>query len=187
MMKSGNITRRIATDALLAALGLIVFLIESFIPSVMPGARPGFANIFSLAALILFGPVDAFAVLTARTLLGAAFAGNVSALMYSFTGGAAALSLSALFMYLLYPKVSVMAVSIAAAVTHNIVQNLVFIGISGTPQVVVYMPYLALLGVLSGAIVGAVVMILFRRVPLSVYQRALNERAEGGAQSEDRT
>lgn len=176
MKKRGGITRRIAADALFTALGLIVFMIESLIPSVIPGAKLGLANIFSLTALILFGPADAFAVVAARTLLGAAFAGNFSALMYSFTGGMAAMAVSALLICLAYPKISVMAVSIVAAVAHNIVQNLVFIGISATQQVAVYLPYLALLGVLSGAVVGAVVMIIFKRIPLSVYQKVLSEK-----------
>lgn len=173
MMKPRKPAQRIAADALLAALGLITFLIENLFPPLFfPGAKMGLANIFSLAALILFGPADAFAVLTARTLLGAMFAGNASSLMYSLTGGAAAMALSALLMYLVYPKVSVMAVSVAAAVLHNIVQNLVFAAISATPLALSYLPYLALLGVLSGALVGAAEMLIFKKVPLSAFARA---------------
>ena len=41
-----------------------------------------------------------------------------------------------------------------------------------------YMPYLALIGVLSGAIVGAAVLIIFKKVPLSVYEKAINGRGK---------
>lgn len=174
MKKNNGAAKRIAADALFAALGLIVFLIENLFPPLfIPGAKMGLSNIFSLAALILYGPVDAFAVICVRTVLGALFAGNISALMYSFSGGIVSMAVSAALLYLVYPRISVMAVSITAAVAHNIVQNLVFVALSGTALSFSYMPYLALIGVLAGAIVGGAVMLIFKRVPLSVYERAL--------------
>ena len=143
-MDKGKITSgRIAADALFAALGLITFLIESLFPPLfIPGAKMGLSNIFSLSALVLYGPVDAFVVVAVRTLLGSLFAGNISALLYSFTGGMAAMLVSA------------------------------------TALVFSYMPYLALIGVLSGAIVGAAVLIIFKKVPLSVYEKAINGRGK---------
>lgn len=176
MVKGRAVSRRIAADALFAALGLITFLIENLFPPIFPGAKMGLSNIFSLSALILFGPADAFAVVIVRTILGALFAGNVSALIYSFTGGMAAMAVSCILMYLLYPKISVMAVSIVAAVAHNIVQNLMFVVVSETDLVFSYMPYLALLGLVAGTIVGLAVMIIFKRVPLSVYEKALGQK-----------
>ena len=88
MVKNRATARRIAADALFSALGLITFLIENLFPPLfIPGAKMGLSNIFSLSALVLYGPVDAFAVIVVRTVLGSLFAGNVAALMYSFTGG----------------------------------------------------------------------------------------------------
>ena len=183
MKRNHGTTKRIAADALFTALGLIVFLIESLFPPLfIPGAKMGLANIFSLAALVLYGPADAFAVVAARTLLGSMFAGNIASLMYSLTGGCAAMAVSAILIYALYPKVSIIAVSIVAAIMHNIVQNLVFVGISQTALTFSYMPYLALLGILSGAIVGLAVMLIFKRVPLSVFERACGQKLEGKTQ-----
>ena len=179
-MDKGKITSgRIAADALFAALGLITFLIESLFPPLfIPGAKMGLSNIFSLSALVLYGPIDAFVVVAVRTLLGSLFAGNISALLYSFTGGMAAMLVSWLLLYLLHPRISIMAVSIVAAIAHNIVQNLMFVVMSATALVFSYMPYLALIGVLSGAIVGAAVLIIFKKVPLSVYEKAINGRGK---------
>lgn len=173
MKASGFPAKKIAVLALFTALGLIVFIIENqFPPLIVPGAKMGLANIFSLSALILYGPMEGFIVVAVRTILGSLFAGNISMIMYSFTGGMVSLAVSAALMYLVYPRISVMAVSIAAAVVHNIVQNAVYVLVTNTPLMFTYMPYLALIGILSGAIVGAVVSIIFKKIPESVFARA---------------
>ncbi len=185
-MKSRFPAKKIAMLALFSALGLIVFIIENqFPPLFVPGAKMGLANIFSLAALILYGPIEALVVVAVRTVLGSLFAGNVSMLLYSLTGGVISLALSAILIYIAYPRVSVLAVSVAAAVLHNIVQNAVFVLVTGTSLMFSYMPYLALIGVLSGAIVGAVVTIIFKKVPESVFVRAAYNlpKAEDGARA----
>lgn len=170
--------KKIAVLALLTALGLIVFVIENqFPPLFVPGAKMGLANIFSLAALILYGPIEAFFVVVVRTVLGSLFAGNISMLLYSLTGGVVSLAVSSLLVYLLYPRVSIMAVSIAAAVVHNIVQYSVYVLVSATPEIFMFLPYSALIGILSGAIVGAVVTIVFKKVPQSVFARAAFDNA----------
>ncbi|MGN0817719.1 MAG: Gx transporter family protein [Candidatus Coproplasma sp.] len=186
-MSKGKITaKKIAVLAVFTALSLIMFLIENLFPPLfIPGAKMGLSNIFSFAALVLYGPVEAFAVIIVRTLLGAVFAGNVSALIYSFTGGIAAMALSSLLMYTVYPKISLMAISVAAAVLHNVTQNVMFVIVSQTPLMFSYMPYLALTGLLSGAIVGGAVMLIFKKVPLSVFERALGERTSNLNAQED--
>lgn len=170
--------KKTAAVALLSGLGLIAFILEGLLPGmVVPGAKPGVANIFSLIALIMYSPLEAFAVVAVRTVLGAVFAGNPSALLYSFTGGVAAISVSSLLLHFAHPRVSVTAVSVASAAVHNAVQNIVFVLISGTVQAFWYMPYLILLGVLSGALVGALTTLLFRGVPVSVFQKLIKEKS----------
>jgi heptaprenyl diphosphate synthase len=131
----------------------------------------GLANIFSLVALIMYSPLEAFAVVIVRTLLGAIFAGNVSMLLYSFTGGMVSMGLSALFLYIIYPKISIMAISILSACAHNMVQNIMFVFISASTLAFSYAPYLMLLGIVSGAIVGGVTMLIFKKIPLSVFEK----------------
>ena len=177
-MKSGkNAAKKIAILAIFTALSLIMFIIENqFPPMFFPGAKMGLANIFSFAALIMYSPVEAFIIVAIRTGLGAVYAGNVSALLYSFTGGVVSMTVSSLLMYTVYPKISVMSVSVLAAVAHNITQNIVFVLISGTTLMFGYMPYLILIGVLAGAIVGAVIMLVFKKMPKSVFERALGTK-----------
>lgn len=170
------LSRRIAAVAMLTALSLITFLIENLFPPILiPGAKLGLANAFSFAALILFGPIDAFIVVIVRTILGAVFAGNVFAVIYSFTGGIAAMAISSLLLYVIHPRISIIAVSVASAAAHNLTQNAIFVLVSETPLAFSYAPYLLLIGAFSGAVVGVVITLIFKRVPISVFKRAVQE------------
>lgn len=172
MEKKGNAAKKLAALGVLTALSLITFLIENlFPPLIIPGAKLGLANTFSFLALIMFSPWEAFAVVCVRTLLGAIFAGNISAVMYSFTGGMVSMAVSSLLMYCVHPKISVICVSVIAAALHNFTQNLVFVAVSGTPLALYYAPYLILLGVLSGAFIGTVVTLVIKRVPSSAFAK----------------
>ena len=167
-------TKRIAVLALFTAASLIMFLIESqFPPLFFPGAKMGLSNLFSMLALVLYGPGSAFVVIVCRTLLGSLFS-NVSTLLYSFNAGIAAIALSSVLVKFVFPAISLLSVSVAAAVFHNIVQNFVFVLVTKTPQVFTYLPYLAVAGVLSGLIVGAVLLLLIKKIPLSVYRRVID-------------
>ena len=177
MKRSSFTAKKIATLAVFTTLSLITFIIENqFPPMFIPGARMGLANIFSFAALIMYSPIEAFLIVAIRCGLGAVYAGNVSALLYSFTGGVIALAVSSVLMYTLYPRISVTAVSVTAAVCHNVTQNVVFVLMSGTVNMFVNLPYLVLLGIASGAIVGGVVMLVFKKVPKSVFLKALYKK-----------
>ena len=174
-MKNGkSAAKKIATLAVFTALSLIMFIIENqFPPMFIPGAKMGLANIFSFAALIMYSPLEAFAIVAIRTGLGAVYAGNVSALLYSFTGGVVSMAVSSLLMYFVYPKISILSVSIAAAVAHNITQNAVFALLSNSVLMFVNLPYLVLLGILAGAVVGGVTMLLFRGVPMNAFEKVI--------------
>ena len=176
-MKSGKFTaKKIAVLAIFITLSLITFIIENqFPPLFVPGARMGLANIFSFTALIMFSPVEAFIVVAVRTGLGAIYAGNVSALLYSFTGGVVSMAISSVLMYTVYPRVSVMAVSVLGAVAHNVTQNIVFVLLTDTSTLTL-IPYFILAGILSGAIVGAVTLLLFEKIPMSVFEKTIGRK-----------
>lgn len=172
-MKKKQTAKKLVLLALLVAMSLIMFLIESqFPPLIVPGAKMGLSNLFSLLALLLYGPVEAFVVIVARTLLGALFS-NPFALVYSFTAGVTTILLSSLLYRLVFPRISILAISIAGGVVHNLVQLVVYLFLSKTALLVFYAPYLALAGVLSGTIVGLTLFLLIKKIPLSLYRRIL--------------
>ena len=169
-MKNMFSARRLALPASFTAMSMIMFMIESLFPPLfIPGAKMGLSNIFSLYALIVLGPLEAFIVVIVRTFLGSLFVGSLSTLMYSMSAGIVSIVVSTVLMQLVYPRISLIAVSVVAAVVHNLTQNIVFCFVSNTPQMFSYMPWLALLGVVAGIIVGFAVYFIVRLVPRKVY------------------
>ena len=119
-------TKELTLCAVLSALALALSYMESFFPLVLlvplPGVKLGLANIVTLYALYAIGFPSALAILLVRCTLGALFAGNASALLFSPMGG----GLSILVMIVLrhLPGLSIYGVSIGGAAAHNIGQLL---------------------------------------------------------------
>ena len=163
--------KRAATLAVLSTLGLVSFVVENMLPPLfLPGAKLGLGNAFTLFALFALGPADGLMVAIVRSVAGSLIVGNMSTLVYSLAAGLVATSISAVLVQFVYPSVSVVAVSVCGAVVHNLVQNVVFCVVSDTPEMYGYMPYLALVGVLSGVIVGVAVWSILRTLPRKVYE-----------------
>ena len=80
-------TKELTTCALLTALALALSYLENLFPLAaaipLPGVKLGLANIVPLFALYALGPGQVLLILTWRCLLGAVFAGNMNALIFS--------------------------------------------------------------------------------------------------------
>ena len=89
-------TRDVTLCALLTALALALSYLENFFPLSLviplPGVKLGLANVVTLLALYVLGPGRAMLILLARCLLGAVFAGNMNALIFSLMGGVTAMA-----------------------------------------------------------------------------------------------
>ena len=147
--------KRLTRSALLTAIALTIFLVELQIPSLapIPGVKLGLANIVTVFAMFLLGPVDTFGILLCRILLGGLFSGRVMALAYSLAGGL----LCYLVMLLLRRVVTVRQIwvcSVISAAAHNIGQIAVAILITGTPALIIYLPVLMVSGILAGLFTG---------------------------------
>ncbi|MBP5357528.1 MAG: Gx transporter family protein [Clostridia bacterium] len=169
------VAKRIVVDAVLAALSLAIFVAESMLPPLfLPGAKLGLANIFSLFALLNFGFFDALAILLVRILLGSLFSGAFSTILYSIPAGLISLIISYALIIFIYPRVSIVSISVASAVIHNIVQVLVFVSLNRAAQMLGYMPLLALIGAGSGLLIGIIVFLLDAHLPKNII--AIKER-----------
>lgn len=162
-------TRRLAYDAILLALALILAIVERWIPLALivpvPGVKLGLANIVTLFALLRLRPSDAFIILVLRCLVVGMITGPVS-LMFSLTGGI----LAFLIMWLLilwYEKMfSLIGISVAGAAAHNIGQISVAVFLLAEPLLIwTYLPLLLLTGVVSGTLTAIVALPLIRRFP----------------------
>jgi len=141
---------------MLVALGLVLQIIEGTIPPVLPlpGAKLGLANLATVAALVFLGPWEALAVNILRCLLGGLLRGSFVGLAISTTAGTAA-TLVMMALYRLPARfLSLTGVSIAGAVTHNAAQLGVAMLLVGFPGLRYYLPYLLLLALPTGFLIG---------------------------------
>ena len=171
-------TKRVATLGVLTAFSLISFILESLLPPLfLPGAKIGLSNIFTLLTLFMFGPIDAIILIVVRTTLGSLIVGNLVSLIYSLSAGVVALAISIALIQLV-PKISLISISITSAIVHNIVQVLVFCLVVENTYMISYLPYFALIGILSGLIVGSLVYLVIHKVPNSFFDRILNDNIQ---------
>lgn len=157
-------TKRLTLCAVLTALALALSTLENLFPLSLllplPGVKLGLANIVTLFALYYLGAAYAFTILIGRCMLGALFAGNASALLFSLLGGLLALVIMSLLRRC--GRLSIYGVSLAGAAGHNIGQICAALVTLGTPMVLGYLPFLLLLSILSGALTGFIASLLFR-------------------------
>ena len=157
-------TKQLTTCAVLSALALALSYMESFFPLPLliplPGVKLGLANIVTLFALYALGSSSALAILVVRCLLGAMFAGNASALLFSLLGGLCAM----LLMIALHkiPALSVYGVSIGGAAAHTCGQVAAAMLTLGSAAPLTYLPFLLLLSPFTGALTGFIATLLFR-------------------------
>ena len=153
-------TKKLVVTAILAAVALGVYVLEAQIPAPIPvpGVKLGLANIVTLAAMILLGRKQAFAVLLVRLLLGSMFSGGFSALLYSLAGGVFAYAVMAA----LFNILPVWVISVLAAIAHNLAQLVAAVLVTGTPGLFWYGPALLLAAIVTGAFTGLAAQYLTR-------------------------
>lgn len=157
-------TRQLTLCAVLTALALTLSYVENFFPLALliplPGVKLGLANIVTVFALYSLGPGQALLILLARCCLGAVFAGNVSALLFSLMGGLAAMA--AMFLLSRSRHLSIYGVSVGGAAAHNCGQVAAAIVTLGNTAPVYYLPILLGVSLFTGALTGFVAGLLFR-------------------------
>lgn len=151
-----NNTRKLVFMGLLGAAALALSFVESFLPSpVLPGAKLGFANLVTVAALCIFPRTrDAALVLVARVLLGGVFAGGAS-FLYSAAG--AALSFGVMAFLERTGRFGIVVVSAAGGFFHNFGQLAMASAVISSRALWSYLPALGLAGLAAGLLVGIVV------------------------------
>lgn len=144
------------------ALGLStlenLFPISFLIP--LPGVKLGLANIVTVFALYELGALPALLILIGRCFLGALFAGNFNALLFSLMGGLLAMLVMIGLKHL--PALSLYGVSIGGAAAHNVGQICAAMINLGNTLVLGYLPLLLAVSLFTGALTGFVSSLLFR-------------------------
>ena len=146
-------TRELTLCAVLTAMALALSYLESFFPLSLaipiPGIKLGLANIVTLFALYALGPGQALMILLARCLLGAVFAGNMSALIFSVLGGVTAMVVMILLSHC--GRLSIYGVSVGGAAAHSCGQVAAAVLTLGNTAPIYYLPVLLGVSLFTGA------------------------------------
>ncbi|HJA06409.1 MAG TPA: Gx transporter family protein [Candidatus Mediterraneibacter pullicola] len=163
---------KVAYFGVFTALALIFSYVETLIPINfgIPGAKLGLANLVIVTVLYKARWQDAFLLSVIRIVLAGFIFGNLFAILYSLAGGL--LSLAAMTMIKQRGSFSVIGVSMAGGVTHNIGQLIVAMLVVETYQVGYYLPVLMISGLVTGALIGLVCKEVIRRLKNFPYTTA---------------
>ncbi|NLC18164.1 MAG: Gx transporter family protein [Clostridiales bacterium] len=155
---------KISTYGLLIALAFILSYIEALFPPPVPipGIKLGLANLMVLAGLYTMGVKEAFVLSLIRIILVGLTFGNMSTMLFSLAGGI----LSWLVMSLLkqVKSFSLVGVSVAGAVSHNIGQIITAIFVTENINIIYYLPFLLLSGLITGAVIGIIGALIIKRI-----------------------
>jgi len=157
-------TRKMTQRGLLAAAAMVLSWLESLLPAfgTVPGMKLGLANIVTLFALYRMSLGDAAGISLVRVLLTAAAFGNAYSFAYSLAGAALSLAVMAALKHT--GRFSILGVSAAGGVCHNLGQLLVAAAVLRTVQLGWYLPALAVSGTLTGVGIGLAGGLVVRRI-----------------------
>ena len=156
--------RKIPFLAMAVALSVVFGYVELLFPLPVAGAKLGLANLAVLLVLYLWDARDAFFVTVARVLLSSLLFGGFSAFWFSLAG--AVLSFCAMVLFKRWGACSIVGVSMAGGVCHNIGQLLVAIPATHTVGLLYYYaPALMVSGVVTGLLIGVLTKEVLKRIP----------------------
>ena len=140
---------RVAYFGVFTALALIFSYIETLVPISfgIPGVKLGLANLIIVIALYKIPLREVYVLSIVRVLLSGVLFGNYFSIAYSQAGG-----------------FSVIGISIAGGVCHNIGQLVVAMIVVETFAMSYYMPVLLVAGLITGFLIGVVADQVLRRI-----------------------
>lgn len=146
--------KRVAKIGVFAALAMVFSYIEVLIPFDfgIPGVKLGIANIVVVTGLCIMKIQEVWIISLIRILLTGLLFGNGVSLVYSLSGGI--LSLTVMMLLKKTNKFSVIGVSIAGGVFHNVGQILAVALIMGSSGIFYYFAVLLVAGVVTGMMIG---------------------------------
>lgn len=155
---------RLASFGVFVALALIFSYIETLIPFQMgiPGVKLGLANIVIVIALYRMPPGEVVTLSVVRVILAGFLFGNLMSILYSLAGGL--LSLVVMWGLKHVKAVSILGVSIAGGVFHNLGQLLAAAVVVETYGVFTYAPVLLVSGLITGLVIGLASSEMLRRI-----------------------
>lgn len=162
MIKKNGV-RYLTLMAMLTTVALMLSYVESFIPALpIPGAKIGLPNIVTLVALYTLGFWGALSITLMRTTIAAFLFSSPVTWFYSVAGGIISLIVMYVLIKLFKDNISLMAVSIVGAIVHNLAQLAVAIVILETVSIATILPWLLIIAIPAGIVVGMAAKFLLK-------------------------
>jgi len=151
--------KRITLLALFIAMAVALHWMETFIPRPAPFLRFGFANIFTLTAIYLFGGAWGMVVVISRVVLGSLFAGSLftPAFFFSLSGGIAAGTVMWVMPKQLFSPIGV---SVSGAMAHMAAQLVLAALLIGQFVIIRAVPLFLVASIITGVINGFSVRVM---------------------------
>ena len=158
--------KKIAYLGLFAAVAIIFGYVESLIPffAGIPGIKLGLANLAVLFILEKYSWKEAALVSMVRIFIIGFMFGNLFSILYSLAG--AALSLTVMTLMKKKSDFSILGISVAGGVSHNVGQLIVAAIIVENTSLLYYTPALLISGVVTGLLIGMLTREVLRRIRL---------------------
>ncbi len=155
--------KRLAIVSMLLAAAIVLNYLESFIPMFVPGVRLGLANVIILIMLYEFKWHEALAVDTLRILIVSLIRGSflTPTFYMSLAGGILSYLVMLLFSKLKF--FSPIGVSVLGAMAHAVGQIIACMIIISLDSVIYYLPFIAILSVVTGILSGVIVRLYLKR------------------------
>ncbi|MEI3266790.1 Gx transporter family protein [Frisingicoccus sp.] len=149
-------SKKVAMAGMFTALAMIFSYVEVLIPINLgiPGMKLGLANLVVVVTLYTMGAPMAFAVSMIRIVLVSATFGSLSAMLYSLAGGL--LSFAGMILLKKIPNFSMVGVSVAGGLLHNMGQLIVAMAVVENIHLVSYLPPLMIAGTVTGMLIGII-------------------------------
>jgi heptaprenyl diphosphate synthase len=153
---------------MLLSMALVLHVLETLLPPPLPlpGVKLGLANLMTVAAILLLGPVTGIALAIARSIVGGLLVGTFLSVGFflSLGGALASAIVVAVALRWLRPILSLVGVSILGALTHNTMQLvLAWLFFIQQGALFYYLPILWLLALISGLLTGVILQAIERR------------------------
>lgn len=145
---------RIARCGVLIAVAIVFSYLEVLVPFNfgIPGIKLGLANAVTLLGLYLISPTDTCVISMLRIFIIGVMFGNGMSIIYSLSGGI--LSFIVMFLIKKIKGFSVMGVSIAGGVAHNVGQIAAASVMLSSASIFSYLPVLLVAGIITGMLIG---------------------------------
>lgn len=145
---------RVAYFGVFTALALIFSYVETLIPFHIgiPGVKLGLANLIIVIALYKMSLKETYLLSVVRVVLSGFIFGNYFSIIYSLAGGLLSLTVMALLRK--RGGFSILGISIAGGVCHNIGQLAIAMVVVETFSVIYYIPVLLIAGLATGLLIG---------------------------------